>query len=407
MKPEVPDFPGRSYSVTIDAGDRESDFLEKSDVGRNVVHEKLGVDQDLARFSLQKRLAVHVDAALERVFLGEMKKLMDHPEPLVAGDESCLPRGVRERYRDLTGVVGLVKVSGQPDFGIPEECVPLVEDGEHVAGGSCPDSEIQGTLPDERAAALAVPNELYDVDSGLVYRGKIEYSRLALEIWIVKLEEALLVGDQSIEIERGGYLFAPLLEEVDGVDAVELDDEGGDVFHAEFQRDRFPALENRLVCRPELQCDALFEGVHLFGGKHRVPLPEVPFSALDPGFREYPPQIVGIDIGKELIEPLLFSEQVFEIIADEGFIVPDAGKRAGFSEIRGEVRHEIPVLGALDEIPVDVGGFPGEGQILDEEVPWIFTHAPAQEKLVVEHIRLEGIMRGGKGPDELPQAVDV
>ena len=221
---EVAHFLRGAHALAVDRCDDEGHVLEHGEGDGRAVELECGADHHVGLLAVEQGLAVHVDARGEGVALGLVAEGIERREAVVHEDHLLRGGAVSEGHGDLALVVGRVKVAGEPQGGLGQLAVLLVEHGEHGAGRAGAGEEAQLALADEGATAHAIPDELHNIGTTLGQGGEVEVALHAAQRRHVVGVGLLLIGHQAVELDARVHLAALLAVVVQRVDLEDLHD---------------------------------------------------------------------------------------------------------------------------------------------------------------------------------------
>jgi len=356
---------GRCDAFVACRGDDELRLFKNGQRHRRAVQVERGAHAHLGHAALAQRFTVDYKPRRKRIDFALVVETGEVRKRAVRQHDQLLARLGAEWQRDPVLFVRLVFVARHPDGGVLHFGAVLVEHGKDLAGGAGAHEVGQSALADDRAAALAVADDLDDIDAAVVDAGELER---ALDLAIGRLVariHLLFVGYEPVEVDVGIDLALVLAVIGAGVHFENLHDQCAHVLGPHRHLGRVAHAVAFPVGGVELDSHALFELLEVAGRQPSRPFFKIANTVQDLRLGKHPLQVVLIEEFDIRLVRLLRNEEVLEIVAHEPLVIRDGGQSTvGLAEIG----HEIPVFGLFHEVAADISHVAGELDIGHETV---------------------------------------
>ena len=316
-----------------------------------------------------------------------------------------LARIRRERHADLAILVCSDLTTAIPTHRVLHVLSAFIEHGERKPRRPRPLHEPQRALVDHRAARHAVANELDDVDARLPQRVELECTAHAANRRLRELGDLLLVGNESIEIDRRVDGLALVAQVCGSVDAIQLHEQHRHVLDVDLDRGGCIRREARRLRRRKRQLhavDDLLVARRVL--EHRVPPRHIAFAAQQLGLGEQALHPICAHEGRPLVERVRGREQLLEARANDAIVAADA--RQARLEV-GVALHSWHSAQALH--PLRIGASAGMWQAQVRLEPRVLDDTAREIVLqpMEQHVRLQGRVHIRQRSDELLQSFEM
>ena len=308
---------------------------------------------------------------------------------------------------DRAGLVGGVQLSAEPDRGIGDGVGRFVEDREHVSGRAGADQVSESTLADEHAAALAVANEVDDPGPASLQLGKLKPSQQLSLRRLAVGECPFEVWDQSVEVDVGVQFTNLVAVVVQRIEFEDLDDQRVDVLDFEFERNVVVGVERGGIGGDEVDIDSFLQQPVLPGSEQRGELCGVALSGQDLRFGEDLFEVVVREVGSERLVAVFFAEEVFQVLANQGFVVANDGQPGGDGVVGLQVGEVSSVGEFLENHGADVGHVPRQLDVVEKCLSIVHSPVVVEPELSGEHVCFERVVDGVESSSEVPEPVEV
>ena len=190
-----------------------------------------------------------------------------------------------------------------------------------MPGGSHFFKDPKTALGDEGTTAAAVPDEINHKDSPALELRELEGTQDPLNGWTIILDCFFPGRSKPVKVERGINFPEIAGVVVEGVDAVNLNQEAFHVLDRHLQAHCIARLEVFLVFGKEIDIDAILERLHLPRSDHGKPFLGIPNPVDELGLGQDWTQVI---VAKELVESVKVGvalQEMQEKFANEWFLI--------------------------------------------------------------------------------------
>ena len=245
-----------------------------------------------------QRLAVNENPGIQPVHLGLVIEMIEHRQITIRHNDGDAGRLGRKRHEDVAGLlVGGELVAGQPDARPFHRLALGIEHPERMPGGGDARDRVQFAFADQRAAALAVADELDHPRTALAgelreREGPLDQAHRRVVVGLCRLR----AGDQAVEVDRGVQVALGLEKVVERIDLEHVDDQLRHVLHADLEHDLVPGGKMAPVLGCDLDLHAVADPLVSNWVEHRKQLLRVALAGQNPRLGEQRPQPLGAHI---------------------------------------------------------------------------------------------------------------
>ena len=392
--------------LQIGRAHREACLFQQLQADRLAVDAQERPDSELCPFAADQRLAVHIDSCRKRILLGQMVERDARSETPVPDDQMLRARCRRKRHQDAAVFTGREGASAQPARGVGHAPPGLVEHRKRMPGCSHFLQHVEPSLLHQRAAALAVPDQLHHIDAALPDLGKLEGLRVAPLGGLRILDAPRHRGHEPVEIHGQIERPAGFAVVVESVDLVNLHEQGRHVFERGGQAYRGLRGELGRIRFGEFDIYPLLEA--RVGGRRqqRHPVLRLADAVDDLRLREERLEKVIAQIGLESAEILVLLEKLQQEAAHQRLFLRN--RRQGDQlEILIEPGELVGVRDAVAELGAQGRHLARQLEILHEPGTVENTLRQVMAQPVVEHVRLERVVRGLQRAHIGPEPLEV
>ena len=178
--------------------------------------------------------------------------------------------------------------------------VLLVQNSEPLTGDCCVGHKMQSSFSHQRAASLAVADEINHVDAAFVEFREFEPTLHAAKWCFVVFDCLFSTGYQAIKIDVSVHFAAGVSIEVGRVDFKDLHNQRRHILHKHIQRDGIVGCEVFLIRSCEIDINPIAQLAMRFGRQQREPFLRVANAVHDLRFSEHVLQPCVVEVRFEL-----------------------------------------------------------------------------------------------------------
>ncbi len=397
----------RRDAVEVGRDNRQPHLFEAFDWDLGAVEKQPRPHDNRGFRPSQQSFAVDVEACLEGVVFGFVPQEVETRE-VSAGQDHRHPSGRGAEGNHDRPVVGAgIHSASQPEAGVGDRLSGLIEDGEGLTIGDGAHHVLQPSLPDEGPAALTIADEIDDIHPGTIELGELKPAGDPAGRRVVVLERLLGTGDEAVEIDVGVDLPAMLSVVARGVDFEDTNDQRGDIFDRQLERDRLPDRELHRVGRQKGEVDAVLELLILRGREQTGPLFRSSQTAGDLGLGKHLPEIDIVDEWLEFPCVRSLPEERQQELAYQAFIVADGGESGEAVVIVVQPAGKLPDRLAFEKFAGGIRDRAGKLEIGEEPGLVGLTLAQVELQLVIRDMGLERVVGLVEPPGQLRKPVQM